>query len=107
MATRQAAWVKERREEWKAAGLCPVCGKPKAEGKSKCQVCLDRTRDWKRARKLPAPKAPAHGPVTVAPQYLMELAMDLNHQHGHDWKMREIAKALVEAGETIRRLTKG
>lgn len=103
--TRQGAWVKQRRQEWIASGLCPTCGKPRAEGKSKCRVCLDKAAAWKRAKAAPKPKA-SRSRVTVAPAFLRDLSAWTYDKHGADPKFRDVAQALADAAESIRRLSK-
>ena len=48
--------TKEKREEWKKAGLCSCCGKNKpVEGGLTCQECRDRqkaNRDYKREHNI-------------------------------------------------------
>ena len=48
--------TKEKREEWKRAGLCSCCGKNKpVEGGITCQECRDRqkaNRDYKREHNI-------------------------------------------------------
>lgn len=98
--------MKQRRREWIASGLCPTCGKARAEGKSKCRGCLDKAAAWKRATKAPKPKASPFQ-VTVAPASLRDLSAWIYDKHGADPRFRDVAQALADAAESIRRLEKG
>ena len=104
--TRATRWARKRRAVWKATGRCPVCGKAKAEGRSKCPTCLATAATWKRRKTPGKPKSKSRAVVTVAPQYLRDLASLLYDQHGADPKLSAVASALAEAAESIRRLTR-
>ena len=97
--------MKQRRQAWIASGLCPTCGKARADGKSKCRGCLDKAAAWKRATKAPKPKA-SRSRVTVAPAFLRDLSAWTHDLHGADPKFRDVAQALADAAESIRRLEK-
>jgi uncharacterized OB-fold protein len=49
--SRQSASLRAKREEWRLAGLCPVCGSARAPARSKCEPCLRRSREWIAARR--------------------------------------------------------
>lgn len=56
--SRQAASIRAKREHWRTAGLCPVCGDAKEQGRSKCRPCLDRAARWASAQPGTAPATP-------------------------------------------------
>ncbi len=48
MAYDHTAKMKERRDKWKAAGLCATCGKDKERDEvQRCNKCARQSRDWR------------------------------------------------------------
>ena len=44
-------WLKKHREERKAKGLCPYCGKPAVNGTVRCEKHLQECKDYYRRKK--------------------------------------------------------
>jgi hypothetical protein len=39
---------KQQYQQYKDAGICPICGSPAVPGRVNCQACLDKSRDYSR-----------------------------------------------------------